>query len=1132
MFYINPLCKDKININLDEEGKTLFPHLKFDGNAKLFYMEKRGIDFYIETLLGGEELQNEISSALENKTYVIQSAPKNTSRETAVQLDMLGVLKETLTSKEIYINNILKKGSLFANGKMRIYDAYMYGNKKEFATFLKNEYGLGGSYDSGISFESNAKGLNVEIRARENPQENFETLLSWDNVAYRIGALIDKGEYLTLEEENQLANFYAKRELKTLEREQEELTRQISKSTDWKKANAFGQKYGELEYDYTGAIVVARIGDFYEVLGENAVKTAKILDLTLTSRDIALPERVAMVGFPFHVADKYISKLNENNDVVIFENTHEEPKFLPSLQSIAEEDVQNEKSKNINKDYYGILYNWKGLKEENYIYTAEELKKLDDNFVDDVDSYEGAFSSNKTYVAYKLTRQTTNETEKNIRNFITGGYNDTVAPDIVDGWYWETMKEDLFSGLPNQTAIDLIEYLNVAEEELHSEPKTEINEDYPIDLLPGYEERASKIVLDASGFTSEYTWWFNSITNHSVFYFDESQDWEADSEKEAQEWFDSYKGFEEENGDTMMSVGEYINSEIETSKELNKKLDIFIDEKLKEIKWLSGKTDNFTEDEIEDIINDLKPDFENSEFADKEFFDDWYDEFSEDVLLPKLNERKISENLANNKRDEFANLVKEEFAEYKENTLSLSAEEIFQLSYKTYVLTEISDALAGENYTITDKDILLSDEDIDTLFSIKKERKHLLDFLYFEYINRDYTSVSSLSETSSFVKDVCADYRDKQEERYLSEHNIEKETIDKDAEKSILIDFEPSSKNNWLKIIVSEQALIRRYEQNSFMKMPNGKYAGYTYNVKNSRIKDATLLVDMQSDGRERALAFVVGADEKVTLTKNGQKIILTGAEFRDVVDSTASSDYVFDTPKNTRETETKFNSDETKENEEMNNSLVLQGKLAKKPEIKVSGKGQKYAILPIEIDRDIDGKNSVSTYNVTVFANAINDVEKLKVGETVEIKGRVSINKLGKNTNVSIIGTKITPAESGSKNSFALSGFINNKTITPKATAKGGQFVSVAISVKNEYGTTGYDTYFITAFDKKADKFIKEYKQRDLIAVSGAVTSDSDGRISLVVSRSELVRSASVQQSETSDAKENAKDENDNGNN
>ena len=67
------------------------------------------------------------------------------------------------------------------------------------------------------------------------------------------------------------------------------------------------------------SIVVYRLGDFYEVMGEKAEQAATVLDLTLTGRNVGLPERVPMCGFPYHVAEQYIEKLLDKVSVVVVE---------------------------------------------------------------------------------------------------------------------------------------------------------------------------------------------------------------------------------------------------------------------------------------------------------------------------------------------------------------------------------------------------------------------------------------------------------------------------------------------------------------------------------------------------------------------------------------------------------------------------------------------------------------------------------------------------------------------------------------------------------------------------------------------------------------------------------------------
>ncbi len=60
---------------------------------------------------------------------------------------------------------------------------------------------------------------------------------------------------------------------------------------------------------YPDCIIFYRLGDFYEMFFDDAVKASAILDLTLTGRDCGLEERAPMCGVPYHAADIYISKL-------------------------------------------------------------------------------------------------------------------------------------------------------------------------------------------------------------------------------------------------------------------------------------------------------------------------------------------------------------------------------------------------------------------------------------------------------------------------------------------------------------------------------------------------------------------------------------------------------------------------------------------------------------------------------------------------------------------------------------------------------------------------------------------------------------------------------------------------------
>lgn len=95
----------------------------------------------------------------------------------------------------------------------------------------------------------------------------------------------------------------------------------------------FYQRYSEIQRDNPDCIVTYRMGDFYEIMGEKAEQAAEILDLTLTGRNVGLPERVPMCGYPYHVADTYLEKLIEKTSVIVVEPDAEPFKILSRAEA-------------------------------------------------------------------------------------------------------------------------------------------------------------------------------------------------------------------------------------------------------------------------------------------------------------------------------------------------------------------------------------------------------------------------------------------------------------------------------------------------------------------------------------------------------------------------------------------------------------------------------------------------------------------------------------------------------------------------------------------------------------------------------------------------------------------------------
>lgn len=70
-------------------------------------------------------------------------------------------------------------------------------------------------------------------------------------------------------------------------------------------------QYLSIKKNYPDCLLFFRLGDFYELFGEDAVKAAKELDIVLTSRGVGKDAKVPMCGVPYHAAENYLNRLLE-----------------------------------------------------------------------------------------------------------------------------------------------------------------------------------------------------------------------------------------------------------------------------------------------------------------------------------------------------------------------------------------------------------------------------------------------------------------------------------------------------------------------------------------------------------------------------------------------------------------------------------------------------------------------------------------------------------------------------------------------------------------------------------------------------------------------------------------------------
>lgn len=91
------------------------------------------------------------------------------------------------------------------------------------------------------------------------------------------------------------------------------------------------KQYYEIKAIHPDAILLFRVGDFYETFGEDAIKASGILGITLTRRANGAASYVELAGFPYHALDTYMPKLVRAGQRVAICEQLEDPKMTKKL---------------------------------------------------------------------------------------------------------------------------------------------------------------------------------------------------------------------------------------------------------------------------------------------------------------------------------------------------------------------------------------------------------------------------------------------------------------------------------------------------------------------------------------------------------------------------------------------------------------------------------------------------------------------------------------------------------------------------------------------------------------------------------------------------------------------------------
>lgn len=112
-------------------------------------------------------------------------------------------------------------------------------------------------------------------------------------------------------------------------------TKQLSlfSMTDSKKyvETPLMKQYFKIKGKHPDAILLFRVGDFYETFGEDAIKAAEILGITLTRRANGAASYVELAGFPYHAIDTYLPKLVRAGQRVAICEQLEDPKLTKNI---------------------------------------------------------------------------------------------------------------------------------------------------------------------------------------------------------------------------------------------------------------------------------------------------------------------------------------------------------------------------------------------------------------------------------------------------------------------------------------------------------------------------------------------------------------------------------------------------------------------------------------------------------------------------------------------------------------------------------------------------------------------------------------------------------------------------------
>jgi N12 class adenine-specific DNA methylase len=650
---------------------------KYSTNPEQFSISVMG-KVYIDRKEGGLALLNALHSN-KTDTVVAEYAGLKISLEPMVFL--AGERSVSLTGIGEYSMNIGES----ANGLITRLDNFCkeFPSKEERAENRLNQL----KHDLEVAEEEIKKPFEHADRLIALLKEQAELNAELD-INKREEVIMDESK----EEENIVVNSDEEAAMKLPERKVVQAALRKKSRRTLGEGNA--KLYRKKQSENADAYVFIGNGDAYEIYGERAAELAERYELPLITDTLSGDEQ-KVLSVDIATFDKVVSGIYDNGHKAIIIEPLEEIKedtFIDNEDKIAAMKVAVLPDYTISQDdMHDVGYTWDGM-----LPLRKRMAKLLVGLGLPVVALKGDDTDKKV--------TTTDEVERggNFFGIEKPDWNEFIASDKGKAYltarlllcqatnrevneemsYFDARFVDGLSDNNFEERTALKRYLDEI-----GQADTEEVKPYVKDLLEDYTVRFSGIPL------GEYGWELHNVRDDlAKFILDE------EISKYAQEIADE------------------------------KKLHDEIDERLEQIVWLNGETEGFDKDQIPDIVNDLKPDFENSFFnkSDEGEYDEWYDNFAEETLAPYLESKAVDNNI---------DLEKPYY--YGKDTSNTAFYYLPSLSYDT--LPEIKEK--ADSYIVAAAVSYLSDEIKDkyNIFFLKTDR----DIAEDELKNKD-TAIGSM----------------------------------------------------------------------------------------------------------------------------------------------------------------------------------------------------------------------------------------------------------------------------------------------------------------------------------------------------------------------------------------------------